>query len=157
MKKYEVDLLISHHQVRLENRNYDDSYCQWGDINIQQGALLFEGFVSFDPIPDETFGAKVILSISDKHVIKDDVHRSIVIPFLYNKEYPLKISSALESHNISFELDDGLYQLYFDILEKDEVYYQFTLIKSNDKVMAKYLINDDFGGVAGKEIHFGSL
>lgn len=57
MNQYEIDLLISHHQIRLENRAYDDSFCQWGEKNIQQGALLFDGFVSFDPIPDETFGA----------------------------------------------------------------------------------------------------
>lgn len=58
---------------------------------------------------------------------------------------------------IEVNLDDGWYSLYFDILENDEVYYKFTLVKADNKIKAQYLIDDEFGGVAGQELYFGTL
>ena len=30
----EVDLTISHHQIQVRSRDFDEGLCQWGEINI---------------------------------------------------------------------------------------------------------------------------
>ncbi|BBL92214.1 hypothetical protein VroAM7_48670 [Vibrio rotiferianus] len=160
MSKDIVDLLISHGQIRLENRNFDESYCQWGDGNLKQGCIIHDGFVVFDPIIDDSFGANVEFKILNGEDFDVDPlsQRCIAVPFQFDSRMELKISSAFEQYKLSIDLENGLYQLYFEIIEGKEVYYRFTIDnKINQKPVCKYIINDDFGGCAGRIVEFGYL
>lgn len=44
-----VDLLISHSQIQLRSRAYDEASSQWGKLNIDQGAVIHKDYVIFDP------------------------------------------------------------------------------------------------------------
>lgn len=153
----EVDLLISHNQIRLENTDFREEYCSWGKSNIDAGALIFESFVSFDPLPEEAFGAKVSIYIEDNHKLNSNIHRSIRVPFQYSSREKLFIASAFEKHEIELNIESGKYELYFDILELDEVCYHFTLVKVNDEnaIKPEYIMDDDFGGEKGKTLPIG--
>lgn len=155
----EFDLMISHNQIRLENTPYREDYCDWGKVNIELGALIFESFVSFDPLPDDAFGAKVSIYLEDGHNLNSDIQRSIKVPFKYSSKEKLYIASAFEKYEVNINIDSGMYELYFDILELEEICYNFTLIKVNDEeiVTAEYIMSDDFGGVKGKTIPIGKL
>jgi len=155
-----VDLLISHGQIRLENRYFDESYCQWGEGNLKQGCIIHDGFVLFDPIIDDAFGANVEFRILKGETFDIDPlsQRCIAVPFQLDNRKELKISSAFEQHKLSFDLETGLYQLYFEIIEGEEVSYRFTIdTKINQEPLCKYIINDDFGGYVGRIVEFGYL
>ena len=47
-----VDLLISHSQILLRSRYYDEKLSQWGKGNVSQGAVLYKDYVIFDPLPE---------------------------------------------------------------------------------------------------------
>lgn len=153
----EVDLLISHNQIRLENTPFIESYCDWGKLNIELGALIFESFVSFDPLPEEAFGAKVSIYVETSHELNSNIHRSIKVPFKYSNNEKLFVASSFEKHEIDLTIDSGMYELYFDIIELDEICYSFTLVKVNDEntITPEYIINDDFGGVKNRSIPIG--
>lgn len=158
IEEHKVDLLVSHRQIRLENRPFDDVYCDWGAGNIRQGCIINDGFVTFDPIVDGTFGAYVHFSTVSKFEVDVDCQRCIVTKFHYTSEYPLLISSAFERVELSVSLESGVYNLYFEIIEKDEVYYKFTMTESSQASKeAFYVINDDFGGVEGSTVYPGRI
>jgi len=60
-KKYyqEVDLLISHSQIQVRSRPFDEALSQWGKVNIEQGAVIYKDYVIFDPLPEDSFGANI--------------------------------------------------------------------------------------------------
>ncbi|CCN84315.1 conserved hypothetical protein [Vibrio nigripulchritudo SFn27] len=154
---YNFDLLISHQQIRLENREFRDSYCEWGKENLSQGCIIHDGFVVFDPIVEGSFGANVNIKISDKFHMDHDTLRCISTHFDYSSEQPLIVSSAFEKFNINCDIQSGRYSLFFEIMEKEEVEYQFTLVPSSlGKEKSIYVIDDDFGGIRNKELKLGN-
>lgn len=158
IEEHKVDLLVSHRQIRLENRPFDDAYCDWGMGNIRQGCIINDGFVIFDPIVDGTFGAYVHFSVVSRFEVNVDCQRCIVTNVHYTSEFPLLISSAFERVDLNVSLESGVYNLYFEIIEKDEVYYKFTMTESSQASRgAFYVINDDFGGVEGSSVYPGKI
>jgi hypothetical protein len=61
-----VDLLISHSQILLRSRDYDEKLSQWGKGNVSQGAVLHKDYVIFDPLPEDAFEQT---SISKKRML----------------------------------------------------------------------------------------
>ena len=70
-KNQMVDLLISHHQILVRSRAYSEKLSQWGKENIEQGAVIHEDYVIFDPLPEETFGANVFLKLTNNFVMDE--------------------------------------------------------------------------------------
>lgn len=64
----EVDLTISHHQIQVRSRDFDEDLCQWGETNIKQGVVIHPGYLTFDPIPDDAFGAWVKLALKEAFI-----------------------------------------------------------------------------------------
>lgn len=158
IKEYTVDLLVSHNQIRLENRPFIESLCEWGRGNLNQGCIIHDGFVVFDPILEGSFGANVHLLIVDVFEVDKDCVRCIQTSFNYNSNHPLKISSAFESFVIRAELGNGNYNLYFEVVEAEEVFYRLTLVKSYcDSIISKYLKDDEFGGAEGMVVELGKV
>ncbi|HCR0581361.1 TPA: hypothetical protein OMT02_003927, partial [Enterobacter hormaechei] len=48
-----VDLLITHSQILLRSRDYDEKLSQWGKGNVSQGAVIHKDYVIFDPLPED--------------------------------------------------------------------------------------------------------
>ncbi|HAV2003751.1 TPA: hypothetical protein JG991_004887, partial [Enterobacter hormaechei subsp. xiangfangensis] len=48
-----VELLISHSQMLLRSRDYDEKLNYWGKGNVSQGAVLHKDYVIFDPLPED--------------------------------------------------------------------------------------------------------
>ncbi|HDR1962398.1 TPA: hypothetical protein QCD35_004511, partial [Enterobacter hormaechei] len=65
-----VDLLISHSQILLRCRDYDEKLSQWGKGNVSQGAVLHKDYVIFDPLAEDAFGANV--NIKKEYAFKMD-------------------------------------------------------------------------------------
>ena len=155
MSEQKYDLLISHSQIQVRAYDFDESMCQWGKENLEQGAILHESYVVFDPLPDDTFGAQIIINFCDKFDMDKNIQRGIVTPFYIPKDSRLVVSSASESFYIDLNYSFGMHALYYEICENDEVYYRLSFLKSSSKKSAYYLIDDPWGGVAGKPLFFG--
>src|ERR1700754_2491232 len=123
--KQSVDLLISHRQILLRSRRYDEKMSQWGKGNIAQGAILHADYVIFDPLPDDTFGAKVHLEISNDFMIDAQCARCMVVPFRIQDHENVEVASATEKFRIELGFENDIYLLYYEICEGDEVFYKF--------------------------------
>jgi hypothetical protein len=77
-----VDLLISHTQIVLRSRDYDEKLSQWGKGNVSQGAVLHKDYIIFDPLPEDAFGANVNIKIENAFKLDENAQRCIVVPFL---------------------------------------------------------------------------
>jgi len=150
-----VDLLISHSQILVRSRSYSEELSQWGDINIEQRAIIHPDYVIFDPLPDEAFGANVILSLADDFKIDERSARVILVPFTVEEKEKLEVASAFQGYKIKLNLDKKKYKLYFEICEGDEVFYKFTFVASDEEIVPIYLMDDNWGGEKGKELVLG--
>ncbi|WP_235362797.1 competence protein ComJ [Burkholderia sp. A9] len=77
-----VDLLISHSQILVRSRPYDEGLIQWGTGNRDQGAVLHDDYVIFDPLPDDAFGAKVYLRVADKFEMASRRRDALLLRFV---------------------------------------------------------------------------
>ncbi|MDS0859609.1 competence protein ComJ [Burkholderia pseudomultivorans] len=141
-----VDLLISHSQIFLRSRPYDEGLSQWGTGNIDQGAVLHADYLIFDPLPDDAFGAKVYLQVLDKFEMDERAARCIVAPFHITDRNALEVASATEKFKISLGLPLNSYNVYYEVCEGDEVFYKFTFVSEAEHHQAKYLRDDPWGG-----------
>lgn len=158
MKKSEsqvVDLLISHSQISIRARDFDESLSQWGKINVNQGAVLHDDYVMFDPLPDDAFGANVVLAVAENFNIDQTAQRCILVPFTVTDKNNVTVFSATEKFKVNLNLVDGLYLLYYEVCEGEEIYYKFTFVPSHDKVNPHYLLDDPWGGEKDKALRFG--
>ncbi|EDT6764452.1 hypothetical protein QNC52_004502 [Salmonella enterica] len=152
-----VDLLISHSQILVRSRAFDEAASQWGKGNITQGAVLNRDYVVFDPLPEDAFGAKVCLGLVDKFVMDDDCQRCIAVPFSIIDRNTIEVASATEKFKIKLSLSNGLYSLYYEICEGDEVYYKFTFVSVMDPIEPQYLMDDPWGGIKGNLLRVGTF
>ncbi|WP_339522968.1 competence protein ComJ [Pseudomonas sp. EL_65y_Pfl2_R96] len=60
-----MDLLISHSQIQFRSRPFDEASSQWGEVNLEQGAIIHSDYVVFDPLPEDAFGANMHLKLED--------------------------------------------------------------------------------------------
>jgi hypothetical protein len=151
-----VDLLISHNQILVRSRAYDEGLSQWGAGNVSQGALLHSDCLIFDPLPDDAFGAKVILEVADQFAPNAGSARCIVAPFHIVDRGLLEVASVTEKFKITLNLSLEDYVVYFEICEGDEVFYKFTFVPGGD-IEPKYLLDDPWGGLKGKILVSGKF
>lgn len=152
-----VDLLISHNQILVRSRAYSEKLSQWGKENIEQGAVIHKDYVIFDPLPDEAFGANVVLNLTDNFVMDENTQRCIVTPFYINNSDNVEVASAAEKFKINIAFDRSLYDLYYEICENNEVFYKFTFVPAESPIVARYLIDDPWGGEKDKALKLGFL
>ncbi|WP_241210889.1 competence protein ComJ [Escherichia albertii] len=155
IKEQCIDLLISHNQILIRSRAFDENVSQWGKGNIAQGAIVNKDYVIFDPLPEDAFGANVILSLVDEFIMDENCQRCIVVPFTITDKNTLEVASATEKFKIELILNNKSYSLYYEICEGDEIYYKFTFVNNNTPVESHFLIDDSWGGVKGKSLNLG--
>ena len=156
-KNQMVDLLISHNQILVRSRAYSEKLSQWGKENIEQGAVIHKDYVIFDPLPEEAFGANVFLKLTDNFVMDENTQRCIVTPFYINNSNNVEVASAAEQFKINIKFETSLYDLYYEICEDDEVFYKFTFVPTEIPTVAKYLMDDPWGGEKDKALKLGFL
>ncbi|WP_029150854.1 competence protein ComJ [Microbacterium indicum] len=154
-----VDLLIAHHQVLVRARPYDDGLAQWGPGNGDQGAVLHPDYLTFDPLPEEAFGAMVHLMLASAFSPDPDAARSIVAPFAVAEPGAVEVASAAESFPVELGLVAGSYDVHFEICEGEdedaEIYYRFTFVPNASPAAPRFLIDDEWGGEAGQPLCTG--
>lgn len=91
IKEQCIDLLISHNQILIRSRAFDENVSQWKKGNIAQGAILNKDYVIFDPLPEDAFGANVILSLFDEFIMDKIVNAALLL----NSPLQIKIRSRL--------------------------------------------------------------
>lgn len=151
----EVDLTISHHQIQVRSRDFDEEFCQWGEINIKQGAVIHPGYLTFDPIPDDAFGAWVKLALKEAFKEDPNAQRRMVVPFDVLDPGKLELLSVMSNAVIELPLEEGRYALYFEICEDEEVYYRLTFVREGENIQARFLMDDEWGGRAGEALSEG--
>ncbi|PVU46115.1 competence protein ComJ [Enterobacter sp. PN108E5IIB] len=142
-----VDLLISHSQILLRSRDYDEKLSQWGKGNVSQGAVLHKDYVIFDPLPEDAFGANVNIKIENAFKMDENAQRCIAVPFFITDKDKLQIASATEKFDLNIDVNDKVYSLFYEICEGDEIYYNFTLVPTKEVITAKFLIDDPWRGI----------
>ncbi|MFS2068869.1 competence protein ComJ [Pseudomonas sp. CT11-2] len=145
-----VDLLISHSQIQFRSRPFDETSSQWGKTTLAQGAVLHSDYVVFDPLPEDAFGANVHLKLEDSFNLDPTAQRCIVVPFRVTDPSHVEIASAAEKFKVELDLEKRDYALYFEVCEGEEIFYKITLVPSDSKVPAKYLLDDPWGGEKDK-------
>lgn len=142
-----VDLLISHSQILLRSRDYDEKLSQWGRGNVLQSAVLHKDYVIFDLLPEDAFGANVNIKIENDFKLDEHAQRCIVVPFFITDKHKLKIASATEKFDLYIDVNDKVYSLFYEVCEGEEIYYNFTLVPAKEAIDAKFLLDDPWGGI----------
>lgn len=140
-----IDLLISHHQIHVRSVPYNDDLCVWRDINIEQGAILHSNYLVFDPLPDDSFGANVHISVTDIFQIDSTAQRCLSAPFIITHRNDLEIASVSEAFKVTVPLSAELYTVYFEVCEGDEIFYKITFVSTTHNHEATYVIDDILG------------
>lgn len=155
-----VDLLISHHQIIVRARPFDDRLAQWGQGNADQGAVLHPDYLTFDPLPDEAFGAFVRLRLAAAFSPDPDAARSIVAPLVVEDPSAVEVASATEEFPVTLGLTPGTYDVHYEICEseeEEEIYYRFTFIPNPVPTAPRFLLDDEWGGEAGQPLYTGTF
>ncbi|MCL6604415.1 MAG: competence protein ComJ [Paenibacillus sp.] len=152
----EVNITLSHHQLQIRSRDFNEDFCQWGDINVAQGVIIHPGYITLDPLQEDTFGVYVKLGLTDQFQADVLAQRRLVVPFDVLETEKLEILSVQKSFPIELPLDKRSYALYFEIGEEREVYYRLTFVPVEEKVQARFLMNDEWGGIEGHLLAEGS-
>jgi hypothetical protein len=145
-----VDLLISHSQIQFRSRPFDECSSQWGEKNLEQGAVIHSDYVIFDPLPEDAFGAHIHLELASHFNPDESAQRRIVVPFHVTDPSRVEVASASEKFSVELGLAERDYALYFEVCEGDEIFYKITLIPAEQIVSAKYLLDDPWGGEKNK-------
>ncbi|KGE16396.1 competence protein ComJ [Paenibacillus wynnii] len=143
----EVDMILSHHQLQVRSRDFNEDFCQWGDINVAQGVILHPGYITLDPLLEDTFGACVKLSLRDQFQEDGLAQRRLVVPFEVMERDRLEVLSVQKSFPIELPLENGNYALYFEIAVDKEVYCRLTFVATEERIQPKFLMNDDWGAI----------
>ncbi|MBB4128129.1 hypothetical protein GGR77_003451 [Xanthomonas translucens] len=152
-----MNLLISHSQLQLRARGFDEAACRWGPRNLQQGAILHRDYVVFDPLPEEAFGAHVHLTLAAAFAPDPAAQRRMQVPFRVDVGDAVQVASAAEAFDVTLALQAGDYAVYYEVCEGDEVYYRFTLVPAAQSVAACYLLDDPWGGAQGAPLQEGTV
>lgn len=151
-----IDLLISHHQIRLRSKPYLNEEHQWGDGNLAQGFILHNGLIIADPLAEGSFGAFVTVKISQKFTADPNAQRAAILPFNVINPQGITLSSAFEETPIELPFETGMYTAYFEICVAEEIYYTFTLIKGIPQ-KAISLMDDAWGRHKDQIIESGNF
>ncbi|RRW43254.1 hypothetical protein EGJ52_14145 [Pseudomonas luteola] len=153
-----IDLLVSHRQIQLWSRDFDDILCQWGKKNLEQGAVIHKDVAILDPIIDESFGANIILELSKGFSPDSTAERIIVFPLFIHDKNKVEISSVSEAFKVEIGLEEGYYRVYYEICEggeDEEVYYKLTFVPESQEFFPRFIISDDWGGRENQPLSIG--
>ncbi|MDQ0195728.1 competence protein ComJ [Paenibacillus wynnii] len=148
----EVDMILSHHQLQVRSRDFNEDFCQWGDVNVVQGVIIHPGYITLDPLLEDTFGARVKLSLRDQFQEDKLAQRRLVVPFEVLESDKLEVLSVQKSYAIELPLDNGNYALYFEVAVDNEVYCRLTFVATEERVQPRFLMNDVWGALEGQLI-----
>ena len=155
MKNQDYDLLISYNQIQVRAVAFNEKFCQWGAQNIEQGVIINNSYVVFDPLPEGEFGAHVSVNFSDDFLQDGCAQRCMVVPFEIAEGAKLTVGSASESFDVIIDYNAGKYNLYYEVCEEEEVFYKLTFEKTDYYEPARYLMDDPWGGVKDKMLEIG--
>jgi hypothetical protein len=139
----------------LRSREYDEKLSQWGKGNVSQGAVLHKDYIIFDPLPEDAFGANVNIIIENCFRLDDNAQRCIVVPFFITDKNKLQIASATEKFDLNIDVKDKFYSLFYEVCEGGEIYYNFTLVPEKENIIARFLLDDPWGGIKGNPLKEG--
>lgn len=154
-----VDMPISHSQLHIYSGMFLEKNTEWGDGNIEQGAIINESHVVFDPIIQEAFRAKVYIKVTNEFHEHPDAIRSIATN-LNIADNQISLFSVPSHKTIEEQFENGLYLLFFEECEAediDEIFFIFTFVKSKGLQKSIYLKSDSWGGIEGRELKFGKF
>ncbi|MBB6364960.1 transglutaminase-like putative cysteine protease [Xanthomonas sacchari] len=152
-----VDLLISHSQVQLRARDFNEAACRWRPRNLEQGAILHRDYVVFAPLPEDAFGAQVHVVLATAFAPDPRAQRRMQVLFRVNPNARVQVASAAEAFDVTLPLQPGDYALYYEVCEGDEVYCRLTLVPAAQPVAARYLLDDPWGGAQDAPLQDGML
>ncbi|HDR2766130.1 TPA: hypothetical protein QCJ57_004358, partial [Enterobacter bugandensis] len=105
---------MSHSQILLRSRDYDEKLSQWGKGNVSQGAVLHKDYVIFDPLPEDAFGANVYIKIDNTFILDNNAQRCMVVPFFITDKNKLQIASAAEKFDVNIDVTNKTYSLFYE-------------------------------------------
>jgi hypothetical protein len=155
-----INLQISHSQIHIYSGAYRDDDVEWGDGNLDQGAILHESHLVFDPIIQEAFKAEVFVSVKNSYTKNPNALRAVIANFSVKKDRKVFLSSVPGTHELNLKIPEGSYNIYFEECEKndvDAVFFVVTLIKSKNIIKPHFLMSDQWGGEEGKELKLGKF
>lgn len=155
MKTQNYDLLISYNQIQVRAVAFDENFCQWGEKNIEQGVIINNHYVVFDPLPAGEFGAHISINFGGDFLRDKSTQRCMVVPFEIAEGAKLTVGSASESFDVIIDYNAGKYNLYYEVCEEEEVFYKLTFEKTDSYEPARYLMDDPWGGVKDKMLEIG--
>ncbi|WP_265065294.1 competence protein ComJ [Pseudomonas sp. B21-056] len=95
------------------------------------------------------------MKLDDSFKLAPTAQRCIVVPFQVTDTSHVEIASAAEKFKVELDLEARAYALYFEVCEGDEIFYKITLVPSDSKAPAKYLLDDPWGGEKDKVLAEG--
>ncbi|MEE3662918.1 competence protein ComJ [Brenneria sp. g21c3] len=149
--------MVSHSQIQVRSRPFDEASSQWRKIDLEQGAIIYKDYVVFDPLPEGSFGANVHLILTKKFEMNENTQRCIVVPFYIINKNDVEIASASEKFKIELSFEIDLYSLYYEVCEGDEIFYKLTFIPSETPINPMYLLDDPWGGGKNKPLVIGQV
>lgn len=148
------NLLVSYSQIQVRAQAYDEQLCGWNNEDVAQGAIIHPSYVVFDPLIGDTFGANLHVCQSEVFIVSPEAMRCIVVPFKVLIDNFVEVASGTH-HAIGQGVQARDYCLYFEACEGNEVFYRITLVEASKPIKATYLMDDQWGGIAGKELLCG--
>lgn len=158
LDEFMIDMQISHNQIHIYSGKYEQEMAEWGNGNVDQGAILHRSHLVFDPIIQESFKAKLYFRVQLRFIENPSALRRIVANFDVIKNAGIFVSSVPGTREIGLNVASGKYDLYFEECEEDdvdEVYFVITLIHSESPSSPQYLMTDNWGGEAGRKLRTG--
>ena len=100
----EINMTLSHHQLQIRSRAFNEDLCQWGDVNVEQGVIIHPGYITIDPFEEGTFNALVMLSLNGVFQEDPGALRRLVVPFDVLETESLEVLSVQKSYSIELPL-----------------------------------------------------
>ena len=151
-----IQLNISHHQIQVRSRAFDENLCQWGDGNVEQGAIIHPSYVTFDPLLEGNFKAEVWLALKEQFTLDRYTQRCFVVPFEVLERDKLEVLSVGTVMPIQLSLQEkSLYDLYYEVCEEENTFYKLTFVPTLVKIRAMVLQDDDWGGERNRNLKEG--
>ncbi|MDU6686850.1 MAG: competence protein ComJ [Enterobacteriaceae bacterium] len=149
------EILISESAWEEMTCLFAPSLSQWGKGNVSQGAVLYKDYVIFDPLPEDAFGANVNIKVENVFALDKNAQRCIVVPFFITNKHKLQIASATEKFDLNIDVKHKFYSLFYEVCEGREIYYNFTLVPAKETIIARFLLDDPWGGVKDNPLKEG--
>ncbi|ADH08478.1 competence protein J [Bacillus thuringiensis BMB171] len=110
-----MELTISYSQLMLMNYDGEQPYVDWTDEDFERGYAKADGTVIFEALSDYTCEVKVT---PGKHIEKEEVVRTITVPFTVENE-SIVITSIL-SNKFQIPIPNGEYTVVLQAIPLEE-------------------------------------